>query len=159
QIDRLLDPFKMVAPEPAPSLRLAITGGIASGKSAVGKMLSELGALVIDTDDLSHELMQAPNPTYDAVIKRFGADIAQHPSGPIDRKKLAAIVFADKAALLDLEAIMHPAIMALLDARLSARRSGQVGVALVPQLFEKGLQCRFDRVWTVYVRPEVQLQR
>jgi fumarate hydratase class II len=155
----LLDPFKMTQPEPAPRLWIGVTGSIACGKSAVGKMLEELGALVVDTDDLSHELMAVPNPTYDAVLARFGQDIATAPGKPIDRQKLGKIVFADEQALRDLEAIMHPAIIALMHKRLAEARPGQPAVALVPLLFEHRLQHCFDEVWTVAVDPKVQLER
>jgi fumarate hydratase, class II len=159
RLDAVLDPAKMLAPDPAPRLLLGITGGIACGKSAVGDELERLGVIVFDTDHLSHELMSGPNPTYDAVLARFGADVASSPGGPIDRKQLGGIVFADAQALRDLEAIMHPAIDALLTQRINNVPPGKIPAALVPQLFEAGWQGRFDEIWCVWATRAVQRAR
>ena len=87
-------------------LKVGVTGGIGSGKSLVCRMLSELGVPVFNSDDTGKELLRSPE-VVELVVKRFGADVA--PSGEIDRKKLAAVVFStEDDALRDLEAIIHP---------------------------------------------------
>src|SRR5579863_7116119 len=90
-------------------LRLGITGGIASGKSVVARMLRDLGFQVIDADTLSHQLMEPGQPAFDDIVAEFGADVLGA-SSRIDRAKLAAIVFADPAKLARLNAILHPRI-------------------------------------------------
>src|SRR5207249_274829 len=89
-------------------LRLGLTGGIASGKSAVAAMLREMGFAVLDADGLAHKLIEPGQPAYAEVLKEFGPSIVD-PSGRVDRAKLGAIVFADQAKLDRLNAIVHPA--------------------------------------------------
>src|SRR5262245_28156377 len=95
-----------------------LTGNIACGKSSVLAMLEELGAHVIDADRVTHELQRPGQPVYDAIVAEFGADILATPGGPIDRRALGAIVFADPAALRRLEQIVHPAVHARIEAWL-----------------------------------------
>jgi dephospho-CoA kinase len=160
RLSELLDAGRMTAATPAPQVVLGITGSIATGKSAVGKMLQAAGVHVIDTDDLSHELQAGPNPTFNALLARFGDDIVDTASGAIDRKKLGAKVFGNEAALRDLNAIMHPAIEALLRERLAARRESIVGV-MVPLLFEAGWDKRFkpSEIWCITADEAVQVER
>ena len=179
QLDALLDPFAMTAPEPRvakakkrshkASLKsrrrfsskrriIGITGGIACGKSAVGSVLQKLGAAVIDTDDLAHELLAAPNATYDAVLETFGSAVLDEAGGPISRAKLGAIVFADPAKRKQLNAIMHGAIVRLMQDRISASKCPVIAV-LVPLLFESSLQRHFHEVWAVVVDSSVQKTR
>ena len=160
QLTELLDAGKMTSPSPAPRVVLGITGSIATGKSAVGTMLQSLGVHIIDTDDLSHELQAGPNPTYNALVARFGDDIVDTADGAINRKKLGAKVFGDDSALRDLNAIMHPAIEALLRERLAARSERIVGV-MVPLLFEVGWDKRFKptEIWCVTADEAVQVDR
>lgn len=143
------------------SLKIGITGGIACGKSVVSKYLKRKRALVIDTDEIAHLLLAGPNPTYDAVIARFGAEIATCPDGPIDRKKLGRIVFSDPQAKQDLENITHPAIDANMLAAMAKHRPGQVVVVQIPLLFECGIDKKgyFDEIWAITVDPAIQLER
>src|ERR1700686_3982778 len=90
-------------------LRLGLTGGIASGKSAVAAMLREMGFAVLDADSLAHKLMEPGHPAYDEIAREFGAAIVDS-AGHIDRAKLAALVFADRAKLDRLNAIVHPRV-------------------------------------------------
>ena len=90
-------------------LRLGLTGGIASGKSAVAAMLRELGFAVLDADSLAHKLIEPGQPAYCEVLQEFGPSITDS-SGRIDRAKLSAIVFADRAKLDRLNAIVHPRV-------------------------------------------------
>ena len=94
---------------------IGLTGNIATGKSEVGRMLAELGARVIDADAVAHQVMRRGDPAYDAVVEAFGPEILR-PDGEIDRTRLGAIVFADKEALHRLEAIVHPQVIAHVDA-------------------------------------------
>ncbi|MBP6349774.1 MAG: dephospho-CoA kinase [Candidatus Obscuribacter sp.] len=136
---------------------IGLTGSIGSGKSAVGKMLEEMGVAVFDTDHMTHYLLNTPGPVYRQVIERFGADLVSGPEQPINRPKLGAIVFNDAKARADLEAIIHPAIAKLKNERI-AQSEGLVAF-LVPLLFETNSQCQYDEVWTVVVSPEVQMAR
>lgn len=138
--------------------RLGVTGSIGSGKSAVGKQLEELGIEVIDTDVLAHQLLKSPNEAYDQVLARFGADLVDAPGGPIDRKKLGAIVFKDAKARADLEAIVHPAIEKATDAAVAACK-GDVVAVQIPLLFEVGREKKYDEIWCVVVNRKVQLDR
>ncbi len=139
---------------------IGITGSIGCGKSLVGRQLQELGVAVIDADHLSHELVNNPGPAYDKILARFGADLAISPGGPIDRKKLGAIVFADSAARTDLEAILHPAIAELQKTRtIELAKTHDIVAVLVPLLFETGSQAKYSAVWAVVVHKEIQIQR
>ncbi|MBU6453045.1 MAG: dephospho-CoA kinase [Cyanobacteria bacterium REEB67] len=138
---------------------LGVTGAIGSGKSLVGKMLLELGLPVIDTDHLAHELLNSPNPAYDKVVARFGANIVTTPGGPIDRKLLGSYVFKYERARAELEAIMHPAIAALQAERIAALSDHDLVVVLVPLLFEAGSQHKYDYIWCVTINREVQMAR
>ena len=112
-------------------LKLGLTGGIASGKSAVASILRELGFPVLDADSLSHQLMEPGQPAHDEIIREFGADFAEG-SGRIDRGKLAAVVFAHPAKLARLNAILHPRVeQAMLDQFDAWQRSGLRDVAFV----------------------------
>ena len=90
-------------------LRLGLTGGIASGKSAVARMLREMGFNVLDADGLGHTLMEAGTPGYGAIVREFGAGVTGA-EGRIDRKKLGAMVFADRGKLERLNGILHPRV-------------------------------------------------
>lgn len=136
---------------------IGLTGSIGSGKSAVGKMLEEMGVAVFDTDHMTHYLLNTPGPVYRQVIERFGGDLVSGPEQPINRPKLGAIVFNDPKARADLEAIIHPAIAKLKRERI-AQSEGLVAF-LVPLLFETNSQGQYDEVWTVVVSPEVQMAR
>ncbi|MFA6210592.1 MAG: dephospho-CoA kinase [Candidatus Obscuribacterales bacterium] len=139
---------------------IGITGSIGCGKSLVGRQLQEMGVAVIDADHLSHELVNKPGPAYDKILARFGADLAISPGGPIDRKKLGAIVFNDTAARADLEAILHPAIGELQKTRtIELAKTHDIVAVLVPLLFETGSQGKYSAVWAVTVHKEIQIQR
>jgi dephospho-CoA kinase len=92
-------------------LRVAVTGGIGSGKSTVAGRLAQLGAVVADSDRLAREVVAAGTPGLAAIASRFGSEVLTA-AGDLDRAALAAIVFADPAARIDLERIIHPAVRA-----------------------------------------------
>ena len=139
------------------TLRVALTGGIASGKSAVANAFAARGVPVIDTDMLAREVVRPGTATLAAVSAQFGAGILL-PNGEIDRRALRDVVFADPARRKALEAILHPAIRAALEARLTAIEAPYAIIA-IPLLAETGGRDRFDRVLVVDVAPELQKSR
>jgi len=140
-----------------PVPRIALTGGVASGKSTVARLFEALGARVIDTDQIARDVVAPPSPVLDRLVARFGAGILM-PDGALDRAKLRQIVFSDAAARQDLEAIMHPAIRAETSAR-SAAAGGPYQLILVPLLLETSTQGDYDRVLLVDCDEAVQRQR
>src|ERR1041384_1768663 len=94
------------------ALRIGLTGGLASGKSFVGKVLEELGAHLIHADDLGHRALEPDGEAYGPTLHEFGTEILG-PDGRIDRRRLAALVFGDPARLEKLNAIVHPAVYRL----------------------------------------------
>jgi len=141
-------------------LRIGLTGGIASGKSAVAAELRALGVEVVDADQLSRRVVEPGEPALEEITSRFGPEVIG-PDGRLDRKALARIVFDDGEARSALEAITHPRIVAeALRWFLDAERSGApFAVFEVPLLFETGLEELFDRVVVVSASPEVQRAR
>jgi dephospho-CoA kinase len=98
-------------------VRIGLTGGIGTGKSTVARMLAARGAAVVDADEIAREIVAPGGPAYDAVVERFGREVVSG-DGTVDRAALASIVFADPAALDDLNSITHPVIGAMMLARL-----------------------------------------
>lgn len=139
---------------------IGLTGGIASGKSTVAKILEQLGAAVIDADQLSREAVLPGMPAHAEIVAAFGDSILTG-QGTIDRKRLAELVFTDDEARKRLEGITHPAIRKLAEARLSALREKKVPIAvyMAPLLFEAGVADRMDEVWVVYSDRETQIRR
>lgn len=137
---------------------IGLTGGIASGKSAVAKRLRELGAVVVDADVLAREAVEPHTPGWERVKEAFPEVIG--PDGCIDRRRLGEIIFADAQKRKTLEGIIHPEVLRrLLDEAKRAEEAGKVVVAEVPLLYEVGWDRLMEEVWVVYVKPEVQLQR
>jgi dephospho-CoA kinase len=142
-------------------LRLGLTGGIASGKSAVAAMLREMGFAVLDADSLAHKLMEPGLPAYDEVVREFGPAIVDS-TGHIDRAKLAALVFADRARLDRLNAIVHPRVKeALFHQFKEWTRNGTRDAAFVEAalLVEAGYHNDLDGLVVAWSRPEQQLER
>ncbi len=136
---------------------IGVTGNIACGKSSVSRLLDEFGATVIDADRVYHELIQSGMPLQDALRDRFG-DVVVGADRQIDRKALGAIVFADPAALADLDRLTHPVVVAETIVRIEDARTRIVVVDAV-KLYESGIAERCDEVWLVICNPEVQLSR
>ncbi|MCR4407949.1 MAG: dephospho-CoA kinase [Anaerolineae bacterium] len=136
---------------------IGLTGNIATGKSEVGRMLAELGARVIDADAVAHQVMRRGGPAYDAVLAAFGPDILRS-DGEIDRVRLGAIVFADKEALRRLEAIVHPQVIAHVDA-LIREASEPVVVVEAIKLIEAGMHRNCHALWVVTCPREQQIAR
>ncbi len=117
---------------------IGLTGGIGSGKSTVASMLVERGAVVIDADAVARAVVVPGRPAHAKVVERFGDRIVA-PDGSIDRPALAAEVFTDRAALAELEAIIHPEVRAEIAARLALDKSDDGVVVLeIPLLVEAG---------------------
>jgi dephospho-CoA kinase len=138
-------------------VRVALTGGIASGKSTVATELAGRGAIVIDADVLAREVVEPGTSALAAIIDRFGADVLR--DGRLDRARLAEIVFADPVARRDLERIVHPAVRARAAELERAAGAAGVVVHVIPLLVETGQQEDFDLVVTVDVNHETQIQR
>lgn len=127
---------------------IGLTGGIGAGKSTVSAALHERGAVVIDADAITRELQEPGQPVFAAMVERFGPGIVR-PDGTLDRQAVADIVFPDAEALADLNAIVHPAVGAELQARLEAEiGTDHVVVLDVPLLVESG---RDDMLGTIVV--------
>ena len=142
-------------------LRLGLTGGIASGKSAVAAMLREMGFAVLDADALAHKLIEPGQAAHAEVIQEFGPSIADT-SGCIDRAKFGAMVFADLAKLDRLNAIVHPRVAEVILSQFEVwRRSGVRDAVFVEAalLVESGIHKKLDGLVVVWCRPEQQLER
>jgi len=137
---------------------IGVTGTIASGKSAVGKILAQQGVPVFDTDAIVHELLSLPTATRKAVIDRFGTDITDE-QGAVNRPRLGKIVFADDAARHDLEAITHPAVILETRRKIHALENSPLVAVLAPLLFEVGLKNEYDETWSIYSATDVVKRR
>ncbi len=139
---------------------IGLTGPIGCGKSTVASMLGRLGGVVIDADALTREVMAPGQPAVEAIRARFGDDVFAS-SGVLDRAALGAIVFDDAAALRDLEAIVHPGVRALVEARVErAEREGDPFVVVEAiKLIEGGLADRCDEVWLIECASDAQRAR
>jgi dephospho-CoA kinase len=136
---------------------IGLTGNIATGKSAVLKMLKCLGARAIDADALVHQLMAKGTPVWQAILDEFGERILG-PRGEIDRGKLGAIVFANAEALKKLEAIIHPAATARVDELIHQATEAVIVVEAI-KLIEAGWHRTYDALWVVTCPREQQLER
>jgi dephospho-CoA kinase len=139
------------------SYRIGLTGNIGCGKSAVGAMLRELGAEYVDADQLVHQLLAAGSPIVPQIVARFDEDLLAADGG-IDRRRLGSIVFADPAALHDLEGLLHPAVRVEILARLAASTAPAIVIDAI-KLIEGGLYRECDSVWVVTCDPVEQRRR
>ena len=142
---------------------IGLTGNIATGKSLVGRMLGELGAHVIDADELVRDLQRRGTRVYAAIVAEFGAGILR-PDGEIDRARLGAWVFSDPEALRRLESIVHPAVGRAIEAQISviqyqASNKNTVVVIEAIKLIEAGLSRRCNALWVVTSGQKAQLER
>lgn len=148
-----------------PFKHVGLTGGIACGKSTVARLLAEkYGAVVIDADQLAREVVEPGKPAYRQIVDHFGQKVLK-PDNTIDRKRLAALVFADPVERARLEAMVHPRVRELARnkvaalAALGAAQRPRLVVEVVPLLFEVGLEPEFDEIWVVKCDREQQIQR
>lgn len=142
-------------------LTVGLTGGIASGKSTVARMLRERGCAIIEADLLAHEYLQPENPVSQEVLGEFGAGILDA-SGKIDRAKLGEIVFGNAAKIARLNAIIHPHVLREIARRLQElKRAGETDIAVVVAALhiETGYYKTFDRLAVAWCRPDQQVER
>lgn len=140
---------------------IGLTGGIASGKSTIGKRLAELGATRIDADQLARDAVAPGSPGLARVIARFGDELLL-PSGELDRAALGGIVFGDPEAIADLNAIVHPEVRRLYEARIaeaSAQNPDAVVVYEIPLLVEAAREMEFDLVVVADAPVEQRIDR
>jgi len=137
---------------------VGLTGGIASGKSAVSAVLRELGAVVIDGDQLAREVVARGTPGLAAVVEEFGPGVLTA-EGDLDRPAVATIVFADEQARKRLEAIVHPLVFQEIQRLEAEAPEGAVVVHDIPLLAESGRAATFDAVLVVDAPERLQLQR
>ena len=140
-------------------MKVGLTGGVASGKSTVSAILRELGAVVIDSDQIAREVVAKGTPGLAQIVAEFGADMLTS-EGELDRPKMAALVFNDEDALRRLEAITHPLINEVGRAREeAAQASGALIVNDMPLIAEMGIAGLFDAVIVVDVPVEEAVRR
>lgn len=140
-------------------LRVALTGGIATGKSYVRARFEDLGVPTIDADKLAREVVAPGTPGLAAVISRFGTAILD-PFGALDRRKLASIVFANSSDRTALEAIIHPEVGRATDEWFEALPpSHAFAIADIPLLYETGRDRDFQKVIVTACHPEEQIRR
>jgi dephospho-CoA kinase len=140
--------------------RVALTGGIATGKSVVRGQLEKLGVPTIDADTVARDVVAPGTPALAAIVARFGNGVLDQ-LRELDRRQLGAIVFANADARRDLERIVHPAVQASIDAWLVAmdRQNHKLAVAVIPLLYETGREHDFDVVITTACAADEQLRR
>jgi dephospho-CoA kinase len=136
---------------------IGLTGNIATGKSEVGRILADLGAKVIDADQVAHQVMKPQGPAFGAVVKAFGNGILDD-HGAVDRAKLGRIVFRDPAALRRLEAAVHPATIAEVGRHIG-EASERVVVVEAIKLIEAGMHRLYDELWVVTSPRALQIER
>jgi len=142
-------------------LTVGLTGGIASGKSTVARLLQERGCAIIEADLLAHEYLQPENPVSQEVIHEFGAGVLD-PSGKIDRAKLGELVFGHAERIARLNAIIHPHVLKEIARQLQElKRTGETDIAVVVAALhiETGYYRTFDRLAVAWCRPEQQIER
>ncbi|HUN62087.1 MAG TPA: dephospho-CoA kinase [Candidatus Sulfotelmatobacter sp.] len=142
-------------------LKMGLTGGIASGKSAVAAMLREMGFPVLEADAVAHKLLEPGQAAHDEVLREFGENLADA-SGKIDRAKLGALVFADPAKLAKLNKIIHPRVEEIVFRQFEEwQRSGvrDAGFVEAALLVEAGIAHKLDGLVVAFCRPEQQMER
>jgi len=149
-----------------PQRRIGLTGGIASGKSTVGRLLAARGLPVLDADVYAREALAPGSPGARAVAERYGervvAEGAEEPGEPLpalDRAALGRIVFNDAAELRWLEQLVHPLVRQRFAAELERLRQAPAVVLMIPLLFEAGLETLCSEIWLVDCDEDQQLQR
>ncbi|WP_422803617.1 dephospho-CoA kinase [Streptococcus sp. FT1-106] len=138
---------------------IGITGGIASGKSTVSSYLRELGQIVIDADEVVHDLQKKGGALYQVLVGWLGTEILQA-DGELDRKKLAALLFASNERLAKSADLQNPIIRKELEKRRDrALQDNELVFLDIPLLYEQGYEDWCNQVWLIYVDRETQIQR
>lgn len=142
-------------------LRVGITGGIASGKTTVAGMFAARGCRVLNADRIAHEAIRPGQPAYDDVVRRFGRGVLAA-DGNVNRDELAKIVFADRGQLEQLNRIIHPRVIAVIEAEFRRmQQENPLGMAVVEAalLVEAGYHKQLDKLIVTSCRPEQQIER
>ena len=142
-------------------LKVGLTGGLASGKTFVGEVLASSGCLLIQADELGHEVLAPGGEAYDSVVREFGREILTD-GGLIDRQRLATLVFASPGQLARLNALVHPSVVRREEesiAEFAAREPRGIAVVEAAILIETGSYKRFDRIILVWCAEEQQVER
>lgn len=139
-------------------MRVGLTGGVASGKSTVAAMLTELGAVVVDADAIAREVVAAGTPGLAAVVAEFGEELLTE-DGELDRPAMGRLVFHDDDARRRLEAIVHPLVFERYAEQEATAPEGALVVHDIPLLVESGRASEFDAVVVVDVPRELQVER
>lgn len=137
--------------------RIGLTGGIATGKSAVASMFGDLGVPVIDSDQIAREVVQAGQPALGDIVAAFGPE-ALNARGELDRRRLRAMVFGDDGLRQQLENILHPRIRKVM-LEATHQIGGPYQLLVVPLLVEVGFQSQVDRVLVVDCPAKIQRER
>ena len=142
------------------TVRIGLTGPIGCGKSTIGRWLGDLGAVVVNADDIARRVTDVGEPALDEVVARFGGAY-RRPDGSLDRAALGRLVFSDQAALRDLEAIVHPAVRPRIEAAVAGAEAGGAPAVVVEaiKLIEAGYAAACDEVWLVTCDPKAQRRR
>ena len=138
-------------------LIVALTGGIGSGKSTVGQMFAQLGAIVIDSDQLARDVLERGSIGFDEVVAKFGDEILKN--GEIDRQLLASIVFKDPKKRSELEQVTHPLIRKAFAEVVARSANNSIIINQIPLLVESNHDYKFDHVITISANESIRTQR
>ena len=138
-------------------LIVALTGGIGSGKSTVGQMFAQLGAIVIDSDQLARDVLERGSIGFDEVVTMFGDEVLKN--GEIDRQLLASIVFKDTKKRSDLEQVTHPLIRKAFAEVVAKSAANSIVINQIPLLVESNHDYKFDHVIAISVTEAIRTQR
>jgi dephospho-CoA kinase len=138
-------------------LVVALTGGIGSGKSAVGQIFAQLGATVIDSDQLARDVIERGSIGFNEVVAKFGDEILKN--GEIDRQILASLIFKDPAKRSELEQITHPLIRKAFAKVVSSALPDSIVINQIPLLVESNHDYKFDHIITVSASESIRSER
>jgi len=138
-------------------LVVALTGGIGSGKSTVGQIFAQLGAIVIDSDQLARDVIERGSIGFNEVVAKFGDEILKN--GDIDRQILASLIFKDPAKRSELEQITHPYIRKAFAKVVSSALPDSIVINQIPLLVESNHDYRFDHIITVSASESIRIER
>jgi len=138
-------------------LVVALTGGIGSGKSTVGQIFAQLGAIVIDSDQLARDVIERGSIGFNEVVAKFGDEILKN--GDIDRQILASLIFKDPAKRSELEQITHPLIRKAFEKVVSSALPDSIVINQIPLLVESNHDYRFDHIITVSASESIRSER
>ena len=139
------------------SFTIGITGGIASGKSTVANLFSDLGVEIIDADEIAHSITSKQGSAYDKIVKHFGNSVLGD-DNELDRKKLRTIIFNNSELRKDLEQIIHPEVHSIIN-KQTFKSQEPYQIIVIPLLIETGYQNFVDRVLIIDCSLETQLAR